>query len=118
MRLARLMRSPPGRAGTTVALVQALSTGHTRPAPHRASWRVVPVGQVIHFRDDDVRRELLVVAYLQSAGGARFIMAGWPFRPLTAADDRGASYQIGYRGGPGVAEFCAEPGPAAPDPLA
>ena len=108
---ARLMRGFSGRAGTTVALDQALSTGHTRPAPSLASWRVVPVGQVIHFRDDDARHELLVVAYLQSAGGARFIMAGWPFRPLTAADDRGASYQVGYRGRPGVAEF-----PLAPDP--
>ena len=57
---------------------------------------------MIHFRDDNGPHELLVVAYLQSAGGARFIfMAGWPFRPLTAANDRGASYQIGYRGRPG-----------------
>lgn len=62
-----------GRAGTTVALDQALSTGHIRPAPHRASWRVVPVGQVIHWRDDNGRHEPLVVAYLRLAGGARFI---------------------------------------------
>ena len=113
MRLARLMPSPAGRAGTTVALDQALSTGHTRPAPHRASWRAVPAGKVIHFRDDNGPHELLVVAYLQSAGGARFIMAGWPFRPLTAANDRGASYQIGYRGRPGVAEFWLSPDPPA-----
>jgi hypothetical protein len=108
---ARLMRSFSGRVGTTVAHDQALSTGHARPAPHRASWRVVPVGQVIHWRDGDVRHELLVVAYLRSAGGARFIMAGWPFRPLTAADDRGASYHVGYQGGPGVAEFLLSPDP-------
>jgi|HubBroStandDraft_1064217.scaffolds.fasta_scaffold12201_2 hypothetical protein len=108
---ARLMGGFSGRAGTTVALDQALSTGHARPAPHRASWRAVPVGQVIHFRDGDVRRELLVVAYLRSAGGARFIIAGWPFRRLTAADDRGARYQIGYQGGPGVAEFLLTPDP-------
>jgi hypothetical protein len=38
-------------------------------------------------------------------------MAGWPFRPLTAADDRGASYQVGYRGRPGVAEFLLSPDP-------
>jgi len=100
-----------GRAGTTVALDQALSTGHARAAPHRASSRVVPVGKVIHFRDDNGRHELLVVAYLRSAGGARFIMAGWPFRPLTAADDRGARYNIGYQGGPGVAEFLLSPDP-------
>jgi hypothetical protein len=108
---ARLMRGFSGRAGTTVALDQVLSTGHARPAPHRASWRAVPVGQVIHFRDGDVRHELLVVAYLRSAGGARFIMAGWPFRPLTAADDRGARYHIVYHGGPGVAEFLLTPDP-------
>jgi hypothetical protein len=108
---ARLMGGFSGRAGTTVALDQALSTGHARPAPHRASWRAVPVGQVIHFRDGDVRRALLVVAYLRSAGGARFIIAGWPFRRLTAADDRGARYQIGYQGGPGVAEFLLTPDP-------
>ena len=108
---ARLMGGFSGRAGTTVALDQALSTGHARPAPHRASWRAVPVGQVIHFRDGDVRHELLVVAYLRSAGGARFIIAGWPFRRLTAADDRGARYQIGYQGGPGVAEFLLTPDP-------
>ena len=52
-----------------------------------------------------------MVAYLRSAGGARFIMVGWPFRPLTAADDRGASYQVGYHGGPGVAEFLLSPDP-------
>src|SRR5580700_8816916 len=108
---ARLMGGFSGRAGTTVALDQALSTGHARPRPHRASWRAVPVGQVIHFRDGDVRHELLVVAYLRSAGGARFIIAGWPFRRLTAADDRGARYQIGYQGGPGVAEFLLTPDP-------
>jgi hypothetical protein len=108
---ARLMRGFSGRAGTTVSLDQALRTGYTRPAPPRASWRVVPVGQVIHWRDDNGRHELLVVAYLRPAGGARFIMAGWPFRPLTAADDRGASYQVGYQGGPGVAEFLLAPDP-------
>jgi hypothetical protein len=111
MRLARLTHSPSGRAGTTAALDQALSTGHTRPARHRASWRVVPVGKVVHFRDDSGRHELLVVAHLRSAGGARFIMAGWPFRPFTAADDRGASYQVGYRGRPGVAQFLLAPDP-------
>ena len=72
----------------------------------------MPVGQVIQIRDDDGRHEFLVVAYLQSAGGARFIMAGWPFRPFTAADDRGASYQVGYRGRPGLAEFVLSPDPA------
>jgi hypothetical protein len=111
MRLARLMHSSLGRAGTVALPVSGLSTGHTRPAPHRASWRVVPVGQVIPIRDDDVRRELLLVAYLQSADGARFTMAGWPFRPFTAVDDHGASYQIGFRGGHAAAELVLRPGP-------
>ena len=62
--------------------------------------------KVIDFRDGDARHALLVVAYLRSAGGARFIMAGGPaFRPLTAADDRGARYQISFRGRPDLAEF-------------
>ena len=107
---ARLRRGFSGRAGT--ALDQALSTGHARPAPPRASRRVVPAGKVIHVRDGDARHALLVVAYLRSAGGARFIMAGGPaFRPLTAADDRGARYQISFRGRPDLAEFLLAPDP-------
>jgi hypothetical protein len=110
-RLARLTHRPPGRAGTVALPVSGLSTGDTRPAPHRASWRVVPVGQVIPIRDDDVRRELLLVAYLHSADGARFTMARWPFRPLTAVDDQGASYQLGCRGGHAAAELVLRPDP-------
>ena len=110
-RLARLMHSPSGRAGTAALPVSGLSTGDTRPAPHRASWRVVPAGQVLPIRDNDVRRELLLVAYLHSADGARFTMAGWPFRPLTAVDDHGASYQLGFRGGHAAAELVLRPDP-------
>jgi hypothetical protein len=66
----------------------------------RASRRVVPVGQVIENRDGDLRREVLVMAYVQSAGGAQLIAAGWPFRPFTAADDRGIRYLINLQGGP------------------
>ena len=110
-RLARLMRSPPGRAGTVALPVSGPSTGDTRPAAHRASWRVVPVGQVVPIRDAGVRRELLLVAYLQSADGARFTMAGRPFRRLTAVDDHGASYQLGFRGGHAAAELVLRPDP-------
>ena len=110
-RLARLMHRPSGRAGAVALPVSGLSAGDTRPAPRRASWRVVPVGQVIPIREDDVRRELLLVAYLHSADGARFTMAGWPFRPLTAVDDRGASYQLGFRGGHAAAELVLRPDP-------
>jgi hypothetical protein len=111
-RLARLMHSPAGRAGAVALPVSGLSTAQTRPAARRASWRVVPVGQVIAIRDNDVRRELLLVAYLQSADGARFTMAGWPLRPLTAVDDHGASYQLGFRGGHAAAELLLRPDPA------
>ena len=113
MRLARLMHSPPRRAATAALPVSGLSAGHTRPAPQRASWRAVPVGQVIPIRDDDVRRELLVVAYVQFADGARFTMADWPFRPFTftAVDDRGASYQIGFPGEMAPGELLLRPDP-------
>jgi hypothetical protein len=107
MRLARLMHVASRRAGA-VALP---GSGLARPAPHRASWRIVPVGQVIPVWDGDVRRELLLVAYLQSADGARFTVAGWPFRPLAAVDDRGASYQVGFRGGHSAAELVLRPDP-------
>ena len=38
-------------------------------------------------------------------------MAGWPFRPLTAVDDHGASYQLGFRGGHAAAELVLRPDP-------
>jgi hypothetical protein len=71
-----------------------------RPAPRRASWRVVPTGRLVTIRDGDLRRDVLVVAFAQSAGGARFLVAEWPFGSFscTAADDRGVSYQIAWAG--------------------
>ena len=71
----------------------------------------MPVGQVVPIRDAGVRRELLLVAYLQSADGARFTMASRPFRRLTAVDDHGASYQLGFRGGHAAAELVLRPDP-------
>ena len=58
------VRRPPGRQRTF---------GGSRPA----SWRVVPVGQVIRIRDDEIRGDLGLLAYLQTAHGGRFTMAGW-----------------------------------------
>ena len=83
-------------AGSVPAAPARDASANTR----RVSWRAVPVGQVIKIRDGDVRREVLVAAYVQSAGGARFIVAEWPFGPVTftAADDRGVSYQVSWRG--------------------
>ena len=87
--------------------------GRTQSAPQRTSWQVVPVGQVIKIRNDDLRRDLLLVAYVQSAGGARFIGAEWPFGPFTftAADDRGVSYQISWRGEMAPRELLLRPDP-------
>jgi hypothetical protein len=92
-------------AGLAVAVrrrlfARHLVPGRSRPAPRRTSWRVAPVGQVIRIRVGGIRRDLLLVAYVQSAGGARFIAAEWPFGPftVTAADDQGTSYQISWRG--------------------
>lgn len=71
------------------------------------------MGQVIKIRVDDLLRDLLLVAYVQSAGGARFIGAEWPFRPFTftAADDRGVSYQISWRGEMAPRELQLRPDP-------
>jgi hypothetical protein len=102
-------RSEPWPPGGSAA--PGLSTGHTQPAPRRESWRVVPAGQVIPIRDGDVRRELLMVAYVQSAGGARFTMADWPFRRFTAADDQRTSYQVGFAGGHAAGELLLRPDP-------
>ena len=87
--------------------------GRTQPAPQRTSWRVVPVGQVITIQKDDLRRDLVLVAYLQSAGGARFIAAEWPFGPVTvtAADDRGIRHQISWRGEMAPRELALRPDP-------
>jgi len=105
-------RYAPWPPGTRAA--PGLSTGRTRPAPQRASWRTVPVGKVIQIRDEDVRRELLLVAFVQSAGGARFTIAGWPSRRFTATDDQGASYQVGFRGGHAAGELLLRPAPPYP----
>ena len=90
--------------------------GRTRPAPRRTSWRAVPVGQVINVQDSGLRRELLLMACVQSAGGARFLVTEWPFGPftVTAADDRGASYQIRWRGEMAPRELQLHPDPPYP----
>ena len=74
---------------------------------------MVPVGQVIKIRDGGLLRELLLVAYVQFAGGARFIGAEWLFGPFTftAADDRGVSYQISWRGEMAPRELQLRPDP-------
>jgi hypothetical protein len=109
--LAQLVHNPSGRAGTVASYFPGLSTAYPRPAPYRAPWRVVPVGQVIPIQDRDVRRELLLVAYVQSADGAWFTMADGRFHGLTAVDDHGACYQIECRGGHSAALLLLRPDP-------
>ena len=100
------------------------SPGPPEPPPVRpAPWRVAPVGRVIRIGDgdSDVRGELCLLAFAQTAAGARFIMAGWldqsaqdgpgpagggprrgppmPAQYLTAVDDQGTRYGFGFRGG-------------------
>jgi len=77
----------------------------------RASRRVVPVGQVIEFRDGDLRRDVLLLAYVHSAGGARLIADGWPLRPFTAEDDQGVRYSIGWQRGPAATQLPLHPDP-------
>lgn len=83
---------------------------HRPPSPH-APWRVIPVGQVLRTRVGDVQGELHLLAYAQSAAGARFTAVSYrgPSQALesrnppagvrhahqfTAVDDRGTSYQF------------------------
>lgn len=99
-------------AGRRRLSARNLGPGRVWPAPRRASWRVVPVGQMITIGNDQVRGELLVVAYAQSAGGARFLVAGEPFRPFIAAvDDRGARYLIMWKFGRAGCEALLRPDP-------
>lgn len=109
--LAQLMHNPSRRAGTVASYFPGLAAAYPRPAPHRAPWRVVPVGQVIPIRDSDIRCELLLVAYLQSADGARFTVADGRFHPLTAVDDHGARYQTELRRGHAAALLVLRPDP-------
>jgi hypothetical protein len=109
--LAGLMHNPSRRAGTVASYFPGLAAAYPRPAPYRAPWRVVPVGQVIPVRDRDVRRELLLVAYLHSADGARFTMGDGRFHGLTAVDDRGASYQLECRWWHSAALLVVRPDP-------
>jgi hypothetical protein len=89
---------------------------HRTPSPH-APWRVVPVGQVIRTRAGDVQGELYLLAYVQTAVGARFTAISY-WRPgqaperhtpppgvvhagqFTAVDDQGTSYRFGVSLGP------------------
>jgi len=103
----------PGAGGA--APFQPIRAGGAAPAVSGLGpWRVVPAGQVIRIRDGEIRGELGLLAYLQTAHGGRFTTAGWmhgpapgprtqPLRPglpvsrqFAAADDQGASYTLRF----------------------
>jgi hypothetical protein len=86
--------------------------GHGRFRPRQpAAYRVVPVNRLITIQDDDVRRDLLLVAYVQSADGGRFMAAGLRFCPSGAIDDQGVSYRFGFSGSPAAGELVLHPDP-------
>jgi hypothetical protein len=129
-RLEKLMRIQPARSATEAATISGVSGERT--AAQQASWRVVPVGQVIP-RDVGVRGELRLLAWVQTPGGAWFTtaigMAGspgvrgsepeqglqpqrrLPFGQFTATDDRGATYHFRFKGGFGVGVVELRPDP-------
>lgn len=109
--LARLILRPPRP-----------SAGHHQPPSPHAPWRVLPVGQVIRTRAGDVQGELHLLAYAQTAAGARFTAVSYRgpgqaperHRPppgvllahqFTAVDDQGTSYQFSASLGPVHAEW-------------
>ena len=102
--LARLHEVRPPRAVT-----------ETFTAPRQPPWRAVPADQVIRIREDEIRGELGLLAYLQTAHCGRFTAAGWMHGPapgpgaqpprhahllvsrqFTAADDKGTSYTLRF----------------------
>lgn len=106
-----LMRRRLSRGAAGAFPVTGLGMGHPPARSQRVPWRVAPVGKVIQIRRDDVRRELLLVAFVQTADGARFTMVGPPSRRFTAADDQGGRYQVGFRGGHAAGELLLRPDP-------
>lgn len=108
--------------------VKASSPGGGHTASQQTPWRVVPIGQDIQIRHDEARGELCLLAYVQTADGARFTMAAWiqglpsmrghmlqPGMPsqlrlhprllfdrFTMEDDHGTRYHLGFNGGSGA----------------
>ena len=92
----------------------------TFTASRQPPWQVVPAGQVIRIRDGEIRGELGLLAYLQTAQSGRFTAAGWMHGPapgpgaqrprphllvsrqFTTADDKGTSYTFRFSFGTGT----------------
>ncbi len=81
----------------------------SRPGPDR----VVPVGMMVPLRDEEVRGELYLMAFSQTASGARLSVHAWLrdtlsdlpphgsihlLRNLAATDDQGIRYSLGFVG--------------------
>jgi hypothetical protein len=96
-----------------------------RPMQQPAPDRVTPIGMMIPVRYEDIRGEMYVMAYAHTPTGARFTVTAWlrgpvfgrpPHPPavsgamhkLTATDDKGTAYQLGYRGPGGLVEWTGE----------
>jgi DNA-binding CsgD family transcriptional regulator len=109
----------PGRAATGAPTAAAAGGPGPAGAP-AAPGRVIPLGQVIPVRGDDVSGEMYLLSYAQTASGARltaitrargeFVPPGiehngmyrpfavFPVHQFTATDDNGASYAMGFSG--------------------
>jgi Sigma-70, region 4 len=127
-----------GRAATgapTAAAAGVPGPAGTRTAP----GGVIPLGQVVPVRGDDVSGKMHLLSYAQTASGARltvitrargeFVPPGiehngmyrpyavFPVHQFTARDDNGASYQMGFSGRRGrratelAGEITLDPGP-------
>jgi hypothetical protein len=111
-RVARLVQTASPQAGWAATAVSSGPPAHkaaSRPAPDR----VIPVGMMVPVRDQQVRGELYLMAFSQTANGARFSVHGWLREALsdmpphgvihllhdfTATDDQGNRYSLGFVG--------------------
>jgi hypothetical protein len=107
--------APPG----ALPLSQAQPSSQAQTSSRDVPERVLPLGLVISLRSEEPRAELCLLAYTQNATGASFTMVarlhskrvpasgpaarpGGPTRELmqlTATDEHGTSYALGFRGG-------------------
>jgi hypothetical protein len=118
---------PPNAQANLARLMPRPGAGHHQPPSSHAPWRVMPVGQVIRAGAGDVPGELHLLAYAQTAAGARFTAVSYRgpgqaperHRPhsgvllahqLTVVDDRGTRYQFSVSLGPGHTEWSGEIG--------
>ena len=140
--LGMLMGSRPsaasGRAGAG-SLTAAAAGGPGSAGSPAAPGRVIPLGQVIPVRGDDVSGEMYLLSYAHTASGARltvvtrargeFVPPGiehngmyrpfavFPVHQFTARDNNGTSYGMGFSGRRGrrptelVGEITLDPGP-------